>query len=387
MMQENRSFDHYFGKLNDFRANQGLPSDVDGLPAGASNPSFDGTRIIQAFRMVSACSEDLSPAWNESHRQFNRADPTSDVGAMDGFVYSAANFTRNRGETDVEGIRAMGYYDAGHLPYYYFLATRFATSDRFFSSVLTHTPPNRLYMFAATSAGFTSVPTGTLSIPTIWHRLEEKGISWKIYTDTKTTLTTFQPFANEHLANIVPYDQYFADLTSGNLPAVSFIERQTGLDEHPLANVQAGAKFASKFINALMQSSSWSSSVLFLTFDEGGGLFDHVPPPPAPPPGDTPPIDLTETDTPGDFNRYGFRVPFLAISPFTKSGFVSHTVADFTALLKFIETRHQLANLTARDAAQPDMTEFFDFANPPNLTPPTPPEQPTDAPCYRDHLP
>ena len=105
-----------------------------------------------------------------------------------------------------------------------------------------------------------------------------------------------------------------------------------------------------------------------------------------------PPMDLTPVEQqviqpPGDFTRTGYRVPLLVISPFAKKGYVSHTVADFTAILKFIETRFDLPSLTARDAAQIDMQEFFTFDNPPTPTPPTPPEQKVNLPCDYTLLP
>src|SRR4051812_15261635 len=213
MLQENRSFDNYFGKLNDYRAGKGLGPDVDGLPADASNPSWDNTTSIHSFHWNSVCHEEVSPGWRESHRQFNRQDPASSVGLNNGFVYSAANYSRDTGGADVEGLRAMGYYDASQLNYYYFMATQFGTSDRFFSSILTNTPANRLYSFAATSAGFTRLPTHSLNVPTIWSRLEDKGISWKIYTDKpgSTTLSFFQPFASQHADHIFPYSQFMTD--------------------------------------------------------------------------------------------------------------------------------------------------------------------------------
>ena len=315
--------------------------------------------------------------------------------ASDGFVYSAANYARNTAGPDQEGIRAMGYFDEGHLPYYYFMATQFATSDRFFSSLLSRTPPNRLYSFAATSAGWTDQPTGPVFAKTIWQSLEEAGISWKIYSDGPTTLAYFRDFYLQHKANVVPYQRYFADAQSGNLPSVSFIQNSTGSDEHPTVSVQKGAKFASTFINALTNGPNWKDSVFFLTYDEAGGIYDHVPPPSAPNPDGVAPIDLSPTDTQGNFDHYGFRVPLLVISPFTKPGYVSHNIADLTAILRFIEARYNLPTLTARDAAQPDMTEFFDFTNAPNMTPPAPPDQPVGqdvktgnpAPCDQSTIP
>jgi phospholipase C len=150
--------------------------------------------------------------------------------------------------------------------------------------------------------------------------------------------------------------------------------------------MQKGAAYVAKIINALMNSSSWGSSAFFLTYDEGGGLYDHVVPPSAVPPDGIPP-NLQPNNRPDDYSRTGFRVPLIVVSPFTKKGYVSHTVMDTTAILKFIEMRFGLPSLTARDAAQPDMSEFFDLTNVPNQTAPSPPTQPTNGPCTIHTLP
>ena len=161
--------------------------------------------------------------------------------------------------------------------------------------------------------------------------------------------------------------------------------------------MQVGAKYVASLIDALMKSPSWTDSVFILTYDEFGGFYDHVAPQPAVSPDGIPPQDLKANDwctanrSPGgptcDFTYTGFRIPLIVVSPFSKKSFVSHTVADFTAILKLIETRFNLPSLTKRDAAQMDMSEFFDFANKPWATPPTPPMQAVTTPCYLDHLP
>jgi phospholipase C len=158
--------------------------------------------------------------------------------------------------------------------------------------------------------------------------------------------------------------------------------------------VQLGAQYVSTLINALMQSSSWQDSAFILTYDEFGGFFDHVPPQPAVSPDGIKPSDLEPGDicTKGlgptcDFVYTGYRVPLMVISPFAKKNYVSHTVADYTAWLKLVETRFNLPSLTKRDAAQMDMTEFFDFVNIPWKVPPTPPIQPTNGACYLNRLP
>jgi phospholipase C len=404
MFQENRSFDSYFGKLNSYRTSKGLSADVDDLstvsPAQSANPAWDGSGDIQPFQMVSACSEDITPSWNESHLDRNPSKPASTTATMNGFAREAGGYAAHTGLLDVAGKRAMGYYDQTQLPYYYFMATQFATSDRFFSPMMSKSEPNHLYSYAATSAGWITVPQGQLSVPTIFNLLQNAGISWKIYyTDVVTSTKSPDVYASyfsklaPYSSNIVPLDNYFTDLQNGTLPAVALIEagRDSGLDEHPDNNVQKGAVQAASVVNALMASSSWSSSVFILTWDEGGGVYDHVPPQTTVNPDGIPPNTVADPNDPntfGDnFTYTGFRLPLIVASPFAKSGYVSHTPMDYTAILKLIETRFGLTSLTARDAAQPDMTEFFDFAGAPNLAPPSPPAQPTNAPCYKDHLP
>ena len=405
-MQENRSFDTYFGQLNAYRAKQTPPlsqdvdtwtSGTDKTPTNVSTPSYDPNTgkagpPIKAFHMQSACSENLTPSWNESHRIFNFSGPFTMNGnafiegkfAHDEFVNGLPNFT------DFTGKRAMGYYDDSDLPFYYFMASNFATSDRWFSPAPTRTHPNRFYWMAATSQGFVVPPLQQITAKTIFEVMDNNHISWKIYTTDGHTYFSYFSYFNAHHANVVPLSQYFTDVQNGTLPQVAYIETgievndtsSSGVDEHPKSNIQLGAQFAAKLINALMTSPSWKDTVMIETFDEGGGLYDHVPPISVPSPDGIPPI-MPATNQPGDFTLTGFRVPLMVISPFSKKNFVSHTPMDYTAALKFIETRFKLPALTARDASMPDMTEFFDFTTDtgPWATPPTPPTQPVNMPC------
>ena len=400
-MQENRSFDHYFGQLNVYRAAQGLPQDVDTwgpnkTPDGVATPGRNPVtgrpgKLIPAFHMQSACSENLSPSWDETHRIFNiDAHGSANLpDLMNGFAFVEGGFAHGSGGSDVTGKRAMGYYDQDDLPFYYFMAANFATSDRWFSAAPTRTHPNRFYWMAATSQGFTTAPHRQLSAEPIFELLDKANITWKIY-EAKNTYYSYFTYSTTHKSNVVPLAEYFTDVRNGTLPQVAYIETgvekgeksATGLDEHPDNDIQLGAQFSEKLITALMQSPSWKDSVFIQTYDEGGGLYDHVPPLAVPSPDGIKPM-LTAGQIQGDFTKTGFRVPLLVISPFAKKNFVSHTPMDFTAALRLIETRFGLPTLTKRDASMPDMTEFFDFstANGPWATPPTPPVQPTNLPC------
>lgn len=437
LAEENRSFDHYFGKLNDYRsaAPFNLPREINGLPddcsssnsdwtvpCGAMNlsPNSSGvpTTPIYAFHLHTACIDGLSPDWIAAHWAFNEEDPSSDAAGMmgspapapDGFVIGGASAALANGENDTQGIRVMGFYNGADLPYHYWLATNFATSDAWFSPVPTRTQPNRYYMMAATSGGHAYVLSGNeplIQAQTIFDLLQAAGISWKIYTELPNGYayaSSFAGFTNKYggTGNIVvdpTFSQFISDAQSGNLPAVAFLDKPEA-DEKPdgtNANIQDGVAETRKLINAVMYGPSWKDSVFIFTFDEGGGIYDHVAPPTnVPSPDGIKPVDICTSasdpncanaslshttppyDPPGDFTRYGFRVPVVVISPFTKANYVSHVTTDYTAWLKFVEKRFNLPALTARDgwANTSDMSDFFDFQNPPWATPPQ--NSPTD---------
>ncbi|MCI0350881.1 MAG: hypothetical protein L0Z53_15760 [Acidobacteriales bacterium] len=400
-MQENRSFDHYFGKMPDYRRERNIPGagDIDGLPANASNPSRDDiNQLVFSHHMGTQRHENLSPAWNESHRNWNRNDPTSPVAKLDGFVYTAANFSRsNTGDDpvcDFNGIRAMGFYDWTDIPYYYALSSQFAISDRMFCSIPSSTLVNRWYLLAASSFGRVAPPLcpQQLGARTIFELCEQAGVSWKIYINGDFTYYAWFSGYNKHknTSRIVNAEQFFEDAASGKLPQVALIESgvDTGRDEHPRNDIQSGCAYMKRFFDALMKSPAWPKSAMMLTYDEGGAFYDHVPSPSAVKPDDIAPILvdscikdgqlITKTYTQGDFDRYGFRVPFVMVSPWVKPHYVSHQVADHTSILRFIEKRFNLPALTRRDAAAHDLLDMFDFSRPALLTPPSLPDQPTN---------
>ena len=457
LAQENRSFDNYFGALREYWLQNGYPDQsFDGLPQfnpttgqaplqgpAPTNPGcdpnfpppsdcvFDTNNPVTSYHLITQCTENTSPSWNEAHVEWNYYDQLGLYPAkLNAFVWTTGHDARNNQPPffDTNGIRVMGYYDGGDLNYYYFMASNFATSDRWFHPAMTRTDPNREYLLAATSQGY-AYPNGTnsrdtaqLTAKTIFEELQNAGISWKIYVNPQGSKCSGPPydpaclmglsyiqnftFAQTLVANypqnIAPISQYFTDLQNGTLPQVAQIEpaSDAGLDEHGSdsdavpTNIQAGAKYVSSLINALMASSSWNDSAFILTYDEYGGLYDHVPPQPTVSPDFIKPVDIPAGDvcTKGtgptcDFVYTGYRVPMIVVSPYTRKNYVSHTVADMTAILKLIETRFKLPALNNRDAAQMDMAEFFDFNNPPWMTPPTPPVQATNGACYLNKLP
>lgn len=380
MLQENRSADNYFGVFNQYRASHGINDNAfDGMDLNKAMPSRSGAFMVTPYHYKTVCTDNLSPAWNESHYDIHN-------GAMDYFMKTTGSVPSS---IDPEGTRAVGYYDWTDLPYYYDLAFKFGTSDRYFSAVLATTIPNRMYMFTGTSFGYirpVGPPAGGWTQPTIFDRLTAKGISWRYYyQDNSTFLAQFATWGKGGSGHVYNISSYYTDVASNSLPQVIFIERggQTGLDEHPLNNVQKGAADVKKIIDALMNGPNWSSSVFILTFDEGGGLYDHVLPPKAVLPDNIAPI-YKAGDNQSTFNQYGFRVPLIVVSPWSKPNLVSHTVRDHTSILKLIEVRFGLQPLTQRDTDADDMEEFFDFSAPHYPQAPNMDLQPTSGVCDRN---
>lgn len=372
-LQENRSFDTYFGLMGQYRANNGYTDAFDGLPLTVSIPGKTGDQITP-FHLKTVCMENLTANWDAVHKDVNN-------GNMDQFLVNALPSSY-----DPDGTRAIGYYNWQDLPYYYNLAFQFATSDRYFSSTLAPTVPNRMYMFSATSQGNVldslNPPPGGYTMPTIFSLLDAAGISWRMYYQDALhiNLKSYAIWGTDS-SKVVPLANWYNDVTNDStLPQVIFFERGGGSDEHPGANVQQGAAVAVGIINALFASPAWQDSIYIETYDEGGGAYDHVPPQPAVAP-DTIQPNLTTGDQPGDFASTGFRVPLMVVSPWTKSHFVSHVVRDHSSILKLIETRFNLPSMTLRDANADNMTEFFDFSSATWATPPTMPTQPTNGQC------
>ena len=354
LMQENRSFDDYFGRLH-FEGQNGTNPE----PRGANNPNPVNSDAppIKAFHQTSFCEvADLNHSWTGVHQEI-------DGGLMDGFT--AANVD----PADPLGARAMGFYDSADLPFYYGLYSTFAIGDRFFASVPGPTFPNREYLLAGTSFGHiqNDLPAAGLPGPSIFNELDAAGITWKDYFSDLPSSFLFA-YARLHAAgHLAPIAAYYADAAAGTLPQVAFVDpkftgtNNTETDEHPPVNIQVGQRFVSGVVQALFASPVWSSSALFLTYDEHGGYYDQVAPPAAVAPDDIAPM-LGPGDVQAGFDMYGVRVPAVVVSPFSRAHFVSHIVHDHTSILRFVELRFGLPAMTRRDAAADPMLELFDFS-------------------------
>ena len=417
MLQENRSFDMYLGQLGAYRPNRlaqvGITDTqtVDGFDPTVTLTNSNTGAKVQPFHETTVCTENLSPAWDESHHDTSltggdaawatTSSPYSPGSfAMQGFLDTTGSVTQTY---DPNGTRALGYYNETDLPYYYDLATFFATSDAWHSPVLANTVPNRMYLMAGTSFGH-EYPDGDANhpkyaAPTIFRALNTANVSWLYYYRDGIFLANFADFADPSIGpKTFPTSDLMnrlAGTCSGGpcdpdkaLPEVIFIDSASGashLDEHPDNNVQSGAAYVQTIIAALMQSDAWQDSVFILTYDEGGGLYDHVPPVNVPLPDNILPGQCPDANNGssgycsvgtlgGNFDLTGFRVPVIVISPYAKPNFVSHTPRDYTAILAFIEETFKVQALSARDAywqdPSRDMSEFFDFNTPALLNPP-----------------
>lgn len=359
LMQENRSFDQYFGHLK----GQGQ-DDVDVAPQSTSNPgsTADGGTgaAIDWHHETEYCVADTDHGWQATHRQWND-------GKNDGFAVS------NSIPGDPSGSRALGYYDQTDIPFYYDLASTFAISDHYFCDVLGPTYPNRMYLMGGTSFGIVTTDLKVLAPPganQIFKELNDKNVSWKAYHGPISQVLLYTDFATDQAqaSHLVDISEFAKDAAAGKLPAVAFIDPNFSStpildenDEHPPADMQVGQKFVYDQVQALMHSPEWKSSALFITYDEHGGLYDHVAPPKACAPDDTPPRLNPEL---GGFDHLGFRVPLIVVSPYAKRHFVSHAVHSHTSILRFIEAKFGLPAITNRDANADAMFDLFDFGSP-----------------------
>jgi phospholipase C len=308
----------------------------------------------------------------------------------------------------------MGYYNRADIPFYYAAADAFTICDNYFCSVMGPTDPNRLYSMAASidpdgkNGGplLQSLRTnrssfyGQLTYTTMPEQLQARGISWKVYSSPDASLLSgllsdnvLWYFKNYQDPSSVlnknafgpqfPVD-FLSDIASGNLPQVSWVSPSVVTSDHPPAPSLFGENMLSLIVGALAANPAlWAKTALFVTYDENGGFFDHVPPLTAPPgtPGEyvTAPA-VPDPNTVGNPSilgpiGLGFRVPMLIISPFSRGGFVSSDPFDHTSVLRFLETRFgaEVPNLSAwRRGAVGDLSSAFNFKAPNQAIPALP---------------
>jgi phospholipase C len=384
VMMENHSFDNLLGALS--RAGQ---SAADGLTfdaAGAatnSNPGSSGTPdVVTAFPFPStAQGSHVSQTWNATHQQI-------DGGKMDGFVRSVAS------------TQPMGYYPPEVLPFAYSLARTFTVANRWFCSAPCQTVPNRRFLLAGTAYGAiatdaTTVFGGSPPNGTIFDRLDAHGISWRNYFTDLPGTVVIPSIVERHPTHLRTVDKFYDDCTAGKLPSVSFVDPEAGVlayigtlieklpvlgaigaklgmhggsEEEP-QDMYYGERWARQVVEAVLGSPAWPRTLLIYTYDEHGGYYDHVPPPPAIPPDSIPP-NLTSTDVAGGYDIYGPRVPAVVVSPYSRPNGVTDVIHDHTSVLATIEAKWNLPALTYRDANATTVMDFLNAGDAAFMTPP-----------------
>jgi len=340
IMKENRSFDHYFGHMDgevngqpEYIMEEGI---TDGI-GGCVKPYDLGLNYVTPNRL------DPNHSWRALHAAYNN-------GKMDGYFLNYINYPAK----DYSFI--MGYYDTKKAlkPYYYY-AKHYTLCQNYFHSIMSDTLPNRLYQIAGQSGGHLddSRPEKPFEFPTIFNRMEDSKISWKIYCDGwpnpnnyehhYLAVIWFESFIKNKklISKIRPVEEYFADVKNGTLPQFSWIIPHDKNSEHPPHNVRNGMFFTTSFIETLRKSPLFAKSAVFLNWDECGGFYDHVVPP--------------QVDEYG----FGMRVPCLIISPFVKKDYKSNVVHEHASILKYVENLWGIEPLTHRDRYADGFTDAF----------------------------
>jgi phospholipase C len=333
---ENRSFDHLLGWLPGADARQAGLSYTD--RAGTSHQ----THHLTDFQGCGFADPDHS--FDGGRAEYNS-------GACDGWLRTGAN-----------DVYTIGYYVADDLAFLGRAAPEWTVLDRYFAPIMAPTNPNRMILQAgqtdrmANTAGFSTLPT-------IWDRLADAGITGSNYG---YQIVTASAFGDRYTSVIQPITSFFTDAAAGRLPNVAYVDpdfQHSYSDSyHPFADIQRGEAFLASIYQAVTASPAWASTVLIVTFDEWGGFFDHVPPPPAP----IPPGEYAAGNVDG---LRGFRIPTLIISPFARRRHIASAVYDHASILRLIEWRWGLSPLTVRDAQANNLADALDFTHPQTSAP------------------
>jgi phospholipase C len=431
LMMENHSYDNYLGMLAG--RGDGFPLGPDGEPE-ASSTGAEG-ESVPAHHLASTVQVAESPtqSWHASHLQW-------DDGKLDGFVTATQQLMPGKDAT-----RAMGYWTEQDLPFYYGLARTFPLADRWFSSCLGPTFPNRRFLISGTANGLIDdLPVDLADYPangTIFDVLSRHNVSWANYHPvagsrtrygralqhrTKAirrrlrTLRRVAPGSLDGLQKDITFtgdiyplgiarymlhvrstDEFFSDAAAGTLPAFSLVDPDfSAYSEENPQDIQKGESFAATVIDAVLHGKGWPNTLLIWLYDEGGGYYDHVPPPAAVSPDDVPGRSVVLSRSPmhtvlsrlapgyvrnverldagpQSYDRYGFRVPAVLVSPYARPGYLTSETFDHTSVLKLLEVKWNLPALTARDAAAVAPLDALDFDHPPAFA--NPPDLPAPA--------
>lgn len=351
LCMENRSYDHFYGARALLEGRGG-----DGLKGDMWNPDREG-RPVPIFRTTQGCIDDPPHGRGLSFVQMAE-------GKNDGFVRA---YQQSSGGSSRDEV--MGYLGREDLPISWALADGGTSCDRWFCSLLGPTWPNRMYLHSGQSGGLTEnkLPgAGGLDWPSLWSHLNEAGVPWAYYFSTVPFVPLFRGLDSQGKVRRVDYE-FFDDAAAGTLPPVVFIDPAFGVnDDHPPLPPILGQQLIASIYNALAASPQWVNTLFVITYDENGGLFDHVPPPRA-----------ADDRAREGFDQLGFRVPTVLAGPYVKPGYVSSVPYDHTSVLAHINRMFGLKALGARDAAARDLSDAIDQARlaareplPPLMLPP-----------------
>jgi phospholipase C len=364
VMMENRSFDHYFGWLDNA---DGTQHQTYTDPAGDEVPTRHASTLEAAWQ---GCGHpDPGHGWESGRAQLR-----------DGFLAEGS------GNDEF----ALTYYDEGELEYIHAVGKQWTVYDRFFCSLLASTWPNRYYMWSAQSGGRTNndppLDSAGNRWETIFDRALGRGVSARYYNSDLPFSAVWGP---RGITWTRPLAEYYADCAAGTLPNIAFVDppfRDGGggdglsADEHPHGDVRLGQAWMADVVNAFVRSRHYRRGALFVVYDEWGGFFDHVAPPSV--------ADLRRSpELDEDFGQMGFRIPAVAISPYARrrprrGPRVRHERLGFESILKLITYRWGLGVLTVRDAKATNIGTTFDWERPDFDVPDLPdPEHVASRPC------
>ena len=368
LMMENRSFDHMFGFMKD------ASWPIDGLNGNETNPDSQGTpvKVTPDARDAGDLTPDPGHDFLSVNQQIFGNLAGSGTATMEGFVKAYDGKTKNVPKSH----RVMKCFGPGRLPNISTLAKEYAVCDRWFASVPGPTLPNRAFSMGATSLGRVDMNPNYLALKTIFEVLDANNVSSKIYYTDWTLGLAVSFIAKRAKKFLFFFDDFLKDAKKNKLPALSFVEpRYNDLstageffgasDQHPDHNMRLGERVVNDVYQAITSNKqTWESSLLVITYDEHGGLYDHVPPPETVNPGDKP-TDATVFD----FKRLGVRVPAVLVSPFIQKGTVIHDKTfDHTSIIatarKLFVPEWEKSFLTERDRLASTFEDCLTLASP-----------------------